>query len=255
MNKNIWTSLGMTVLALPLMYGGAEARKVSYEINGKRYTYESTDPQQVESARKRIDAANAADAAKAKAEAEKASMPAVSVFGSQAQTEAAKAKAHLDQILAEPDAADAEKKQGSASSSRREARSQKPSEEQARAPEKEHEKPEKRRTAAKSDEKQPPAQPAAITTTPAAEAPTGSKPKVKSVSFDVESGIKTTIMSDGTIQEEPFDTAMLEKLASEQDSSGSLTEFVKQIRKVSLPEDTTGSTTRADALNAPAAPH
>ncbi|MBZ6077907.1 hypothetical protein [Microvirga puerhi] len=249
MNKNIWTSLGATVLALPLLCGSAEARKASYEINGKRYTYETNDPQQVESARKRIEAANAADAARTKAEAEKTATPLVSVFGSEAQMEAANTKAHLEQVLAEQDAADAARKQ-ERSASRKEAQPQKSSDEQARAPDADQEGPEQSQTATQAqDDKQPAtAKSLSMTTTPEPETQVVAKPMVKSVSFDVGSGIKTIIMSDGSIQEEPFDTGMVEKLAFEQDSSGSLTDFVKQIRKAA-PEETTGSTTRADAAS------
>lgn len=248
MKTRIWLSLGASVLALHLMSGVAEARKVSYEINGKRYTYDTNDPYQVESARKRIEAANAADAAHAKAEAEKASMPLVSVFGSQAQKEAAEAKAQLEKVLAEQEAADAAQKQER--SAAKETQNRRQGEDEARAPDPDPE-PDIAAEKSKSAALDRP-QPANVTRTePPAEAPTSdTRPMVKTVSFDMESGIKTTIMSDGTIQEEPFDSNMLAKLAFEQDGTGSLTEFVNQIRKVS-PEDTTGSTTRADA-HAPA---
>ena len=250
MKTRIWLSLGASVLALHLMSGVAEARKVSYDINGKRYTYDTNDPYQVESARKRIEAANAADAAHAKAEAEKASMPLVSVFGSQAQKEAAEAKARLEKVLAEQEAADAAQKQER--SAAKETQNRRQGEDEARAPDPDPE-PDIAAEKSKSAALDKP-QPANVTRTePPTEAPVSdTKPMVKSVSFDMESGIKTTIMSDGSIQEEPFDSNMLAKLAFEQDGTGSLTEFVNQIRKVS-PEDTTGSTTRADA-HAPVSP-
>jgi len=63
---------------------------------------------------------------------------------------------------------------------------------------------------------------------------------VKSVTFDVEAGIKTTIMKDGSIEEEPFDSGMLSSLLSEHGSTNSLSAFVERLRKTSLPE-TTGS--------------
>lgn len=253
MNKKIWMSLGATVLALQLMSGGAEARKVSYEINGKRFTYDTNDPQQVAAARKRIEAANAADAARAKAEAEKASTPLVSVFGSQAQNEAMQAKERLDQVLAEEEAAEAARKQERAPAPRKDAQAREPAEDQARITEDGRDKKGKSKDAALDQQA-----PANVTTTDAAEEPAtqqvGTKPMVKSVSFDIESGIKTIIMSDGSIQEEPFDSNMLAKLAFEQDSSGSLTEFVNQIRKAS-PGETTGSTApRVDAVATAPAP-
>jgi len=240
--SRIWASAGASVLALYLMSGGAEARKVSYEIDGRQYTYDTNDPHQVESARKRIEAANAADAARAKAEAEKAAMPLVSVFGSPAQKEAAQAKARLEQVLAEQEAADAARKQER--SAAKETQSRRQSEDEARAPDPEPDGAAEKSKSAALDKPQP----ANVTRMePPVEVPVSdTKPMVKSVSFDMESGIKTTIMSDGTIQEEPFDSNMLSKLAFEQDGTGTLTDFVNQIRKVS-PEDTTGSTTRADA--------
>ncbi len=99
--------IAVTTIMLGAMIAGAEARKVSYDINGQRFTYDTNDPDQVESARKRIDAANAADAAKAKADAERAGNPLVATFGSQLQREADQAKARLDQVLAEQAQADA----------------------------------------------------------------------------------------------------------------------------------------------------
>ncbi|QFU16971.1 hypothetical protein [Microvirga thermotolerans] len=247
--NRICAGLATAVLALALMGTAAEARKVSYEINGKRYTYDTNDPHQVESARKRIEAANAADAARAKAEAEKASMPLVSVFGSQAQKEAAEAKARLERVLAEQDAADAARRQERAAA--KESQSRRASEDdQAQAPETDRDRTETARNAASAR-----TEPAHVTRMDApadSAATTGTQPMVKSVSFDVESGIKTIIMSDGSIQEEPFDTATIAKLAFEQDSSGSLSDFVNRIRKAA-PEETTGSTQKADA-HAPAAP-
>jgi ABC-type taurine transport system ATPase subunit len=64
--------------------------------------------------------------------------------------------------------------------------------------------------------------------------------KVQSISFDIQTGIKTTIMIDGTIEEEPFDSSALTFLAPEPERVSSLTAFVNQLRKMA-PEDTTGS--------------
>jgi hypothetical protein len=64
--------------------------------------------------------------------------------------------------------------------------------------------------------------------------------KVKSVSFDIQTGIKTTIMIDGAIEEEPFDSSVLSFLAPEPEKTNSLTAFVNQLRKV-VPEEATGS--------------
>ena len=66
---------GAVALALVGLAGPVEARVVRYEINGKVYAYDTTDRQQVERARQRIEAANAADLAQAAANAERARSP------------------------------------------------------------------------------------------------------------------------------------------------------------------------------------
>ena len=62
-------------LASLAMLGGAQAKMVRYEINGQRYSYDTNNRQQVEEARRRIPAANAAYAARLKADAERGSNP------------------------------------------------------------------------------------------------------------------------------------------------------------------------------------
>jgi len=57
----------------------ARAKMVYYEINGQRYSYSTNNRAQVKEARQRIDAANAAEAAKAKAQAERSANPLVAV--------------------------------------------------------------------------------------------------------------------------------------------------------------------------------
>ena len=68
-------------LASLAMLGGAQAKMVRYEINGQRYSYNTNNREQVEEARRRIAAANAAYAAWLKAEAERASNPLARVLG------------------------------------------------------------------------------------------------------------------------------------------------------------------------------
>src|SRR3954466_1944836 len=63
-----------------VMLGGAQAKIVRYEINGQRYSYNTNNRQQVEEARRRIAAANAAYSAWLKVEAERASTRIVAVF-------------------------------------------------------------------------------------------------------------------------------------------------------------------------------
>src|SRR5215204_1647242 len=81
------------------MLGAAQAKMVRYEINGQRYSYNTNNRQQVEEARRRIAAANGADAARVKAEAERASNPLATVLGSPTQREAAEALARLKQVM------------------------------------------------------------------------------------------------------------------------------------------------------------
>src|SRR4051794_41673310 len=77
----------------------ARAKMVYYEINGQRYSYSTNNRAQVKEARQRIDAANAAEAAKAKAQAERSANPLVAVFGSKAQSDAKEAEARAQQAL------------------------------------------------------------------------------------------------------------------------------------------------------------
>lgn len=58
----------------------------------------------------------------------------------------------------------------------------------------------------------------------------GPKPAIKSVSFDLSSGIKTVRMTDGTVHEEPIDSSTVSKLGAEP-TGASLTSFVDQVRK------------------------
>src|SRR5918994_2088426 len=74
------------------MLGGSQAKMVRYEINGQRYSYNTNNRQQAEEARRRLAAANAAYAARLKAEAERASNPLAAVLGSPTQREAAEAR-------------------------------------------------------------------------------------------------------------------------------------------------------------------
>jgi hypothetical protein len=86
--------------------GSAQAKLIRYEIDGKRYSYSTNNIQQTREARRRIEAANAASAARARAETERTANPIVKMFGSQTQREAAEAQARLQQTLASPAAPD-----------------------------------------------------------------------------------------------------------------------------------------------------
>lgn len=243
--------MGASTVALGVMIMTAEARKVSYEINGQLYSYETTDPKEVAIARKRIEAANAADAAKAKAEAELKRNPLAGILGTQTQREAAQAQERLREVLEEQAQAEAALKReraskaarsdendGSADTRRQEQADRQPGEpfrvQQAQAGEQDS------ITLPQMPPSQPQPAPEARPAEPVASqsAPT---PMMKSVSFDLASGIKTVIMTDGSVHEEPFDSNALAKLNSEHDSTGSLAAFVNRLRKVS--PETTGSTT------------
>lgn len=239
--KKFVTLLGASTLLLGVLSTGAEAKKVYYEINGKRYSYSTKNRAQTLEAQKRIQAAKALEAAKAKAEAEKAKNPLAAAFG-KTRWEVAEAEEKLKQVMSG--------KESAVEISRSTYVSQ-----PASAPQTEP------RTKSKSDEAketgstrtkqqtaalvQKPAQPARpmVATPPAVAEPLTAHQlakKVRSVSFDVESGIKTTIMIDGTIEEEPFDSSVLSQLAPEHVDGNSLMAFVKQLRKVPA-EEATGS--------------
>ena len=121
-------------LASLVMLGAAQAKMVRYEINGQRYSYNTNNREQVEEARLRIAAANAAYAAWLKAEAERASNPLARVLGSPTQREAAEAQARLRHVLSSSPpagpAAGSETGRGAAAAERmpvaRESRARKP---------------------------------------------------------------------------------------------------------------------------------
>jgi hypothetical protein len=220
--------IGATAIALGITVQSVEAKKVTYEINGKRYSYSTNNRQQVATARKRIEAAKAADA-KAKAEAERAKNPLMSLFGSQAQREAAESQSKIDQTVTGKSAASA--------GTPRPTRENQPKKDAK----------EKLQTAALAQEPpRPKPSPVAAAASSAAaialvKAGTLATPMVKSVYFDAESGIKTIIMTDGSVHEEPFDNSMLSRLASDDGGPSSLTAFVNQVRRA-YPVETTGST-------------
>ncbi len=91
--------LGALTAALMAAAPEARAKMVYYEINGQRYSYSTNNRAQVKEARQRIDAANAAEAAKAKAQAERSANPLVAVFGSKLQSDAKEAEARAQQAL------------------------------------------------------------------------------------------------------------------------------------------------------------
>jgi len=97
---------GFAALVACAAAGSAQAKLIRYEVDGKRYSYSTNNIQQTREARRRIEAANAANAARERAEAERAANPIVKIFGSQTQRQAAEAQARLQQTLASPAAPD-----------------------------------------------------------------------------------------------------------------------------------------------------
>src|SRR3954451_5576793 len=91
--------LGALTAALLAAAPEARAKMVYYEINGQRYSYSTNNRAQVKEARQRIDAANAAEAAKAKAQAERSANPFIALFGSKAQDDAKEAEARAQQAV------------------------------------------------------------------------------------------------------------------------------------------------------------
>jgi hypothetical protein len=196
-------------LSLGAMLGGAQAKMVHYEINGQRYSYSTNNRQQVEEARRRISAANAAEAARAKAEAERTANPLVKVFGSQAQREAAEAQARLQQLLgSQPGTTTGlPSPRGGAATARAEPAAPGNAEREPSRP--------KRRTASPAEEPVAAAAPKGVA---AARSSAGSRPAtVQAVHFDPDSGIKTVYMTDGTVHEEPFDGGTLSGMGASQD--------------------------------------
>jgi hypothetical protein len=196
-------------LASLAMLGGAQAKMVRYEINGQRYSYNTNNRQQVEEARRRIAAANAAYAARLKAEAERASNPLAAVLGSPTQREAAEALARLRH-----------RRRRSRLRARRPERTRVAREPTPRkegipgfVPRAEPEHPGKPHKVAARSKPSAPVETAEKPATPksakVAARPKPTKetrePAVQSVHFDPDTGIKTTLMTDGTVHEEPFE--------------------------------------------------
>ena len=200
------------MMALLAMAYEARAKMVYYEINGQRYSYSTNNRAQVKEARQRIDAANAAEAAKAKAQAERSANPLVAVFGSKVQSDAKEAEARAQQALsgqarAEPTAGAAPeaatRRRGGTEAAQAKAHPAKT----ARARAARHPAPAVK-VASRGSRK------------PAPEV--SAKPAVASVFYDAESGIKTMQMTDGTVREEPFDPSSTPEGRAVPDATGTL---------------------------------
>ncbi len=233
---------GATLLALAAASGRAEAKMVTYEVDGQRYSYSTNNNAQTAAARRHMAAAQAYAAAKAKVEAERSSNPLASVFGSSAQRELEQAKAALEQarpgtsVAAGPVTAPARPSRERADQGETPAPAQEAAPRSARA---------SRADAAREAQTQDvPVQPARAAVAPAP------APKVKQVSFDAVSGIKTTFMTDGTVHEEPFDGTQLPVITAGSSDPSSLSAFVEKVRPAPNVEATGSTWTAAnpDAL-------
>ena len=216
--------LGVASALLGLSVASVQAKVVHYDINGQRFAYSTNNRAEVQLARQRISAAQAAAAARAKADAELAANPLARVFESPSQKEAKAAEAHLAGILADAPSTP-EPPQGKKSSTR--------------ADRPEHT---ATSTSPKPSKREPvrQARDAGVTTgsvhqkearsprpEPSPNKPTSS-PKVESIVFDFASGIKTVFRADGTVQEGLFEPAEAEKLKRRSRSGGPEISFVNR---------------------------
>ncbi len=235
----LFTTLGVSVVAFGTLMASVQAKTVFYEINGQRYSYDTSNRKQAAAARKQIEVAKAAEVAQAKAAAERASNPLVALFGSQTQREAAEAQALLEKILSDqPQAAAASKDQRSSATSK--------DEDLARAAKDNASEPAGTTGAQQAVAVARVTSPAQAQDSRASAEPVRTdnarKAAIKSVFLDAETGMKTILRADGSIQEELFDPGILSKLDPDQRSVSSVSSVVDAgpLPKTA-PEDTTGS--------------
>jgi hypothetical protein len=217
-----------------LVFGGlidfVDARTRSFEIGGRQFSYETTNPQQITAARKLIEAANAADAAKAKADRELAANPLAKLLGTQAQKEAAEAQAHLVKTIAayeqetsvQPKPASQkafEEPRRAATTKRTGPGAAGTAREQGAAPggREVHADATEASDTVRATHVNPPPSPAAL------------RPAVKNVFVDAASGIKTIFLTDGSIHEEPIDPSK-PSLSPDRNDAGASTGSINQAR-------------------------
>ena len=216
--------LGVASVLLGVSVASVQAKVVRYDINGQRFAYSTNNRAQVQLARQRISAAQAAAAARTKADAELAANPLAGVFGSQSQKEAKAAEAHLASILANapstPEPPQGKKSSVRADQSVHTATSTSP-------------KPSKREPVRQARD-------AGVTMAsvhqkeaglprpePSPSKPTSS-PKIEAIVFDFASGIRTVFRADGTVREGLFEPAEAEELKRRNPSGGPEISFVNQ---------------------------
>jgi len=228
--RNIVAIAGTFALVLGVLAECAEAKTMVFEAAGRRYSYETTKAEQVAAARKLIDAANAADAAKATADAERQANPLVAIIGSSAQKAATEAQSRLDQAIATYEQETASMQRQPASREAEAGKSGPAGREQNR-----------RRAAARPKGKVAPSEdesaPGASQEATAARStrsspiqpPAPTQPTVKNVISDPSSGIRTIFMTDGSIREEPIDGAK-PSISSDRGDAGASTGSIIRAR-------------------------
>ena len=212
-------------LSLGAMMCCVNAREARYEIDGQRYSFDTNNRQQAAQAWQRINAATAAYRARAKASAELAANPLVGVFGSEAQREANEAQARLELIMRQsPPTAQRQIERGGAAQHRP------PTPQNSGIPERRPAVLQAQGPTAKRDVADQPreAQPRSQEDAVFARGP--QHLAVTWISFDLQSGIKTVHLDDGTVHEEPFDPSAFENLGSTQPRDGTLIDFVDRIQ-------------------------
>jgi len=235
----LFTTLGVSVVAFGTLIGSVQAKTVFYEINGQRYSYDTSNRKQAAAARKQLEAAKAAEAAQAKAAAERASNPLVALFGSQTQREAAEAQAQLEKILSDQQqAAAASKDQRSSPASK--------AEDLAKAAKGDASEPAGTKGGQQAGALASVTSPGQAPDSRASAEPVRTdntrKAAIKSVFLDAETGIKTILRADGSIQEDLFDPGILSQLDSDQRSASSVSSVVGAgTLPQAAPEDRTGS--------------
>jgi hypothetical protein len=214
---------------------GAEAKTVSYDIDGQRYTYSTNNREQVAVARERIAAARAAADARARAEAERSANPLVRAFGSDAQRQAAAADARLRETLArtaplEPSAVREPRRAPAAKVAVAEPKpAARPPKAAARPPT-----PDPVNTGSLSVREKPAARPPESAQ---AARPVPAAPKVEAIVFDFASGIKTIHMTDGSVDEDVFDRTMAASLKRAHASGGPRVSFINESAEAAAPVD------------------
>ena len=206
----------VSALTFAAIAAPAEAKIIQYEINGQIYSYNSQSRAQIEAARVRINAANRVDELREQARAERDSNFFVRLFGSPIQTAAAQAETELQRTLAMPTTTEVRQRIVYAPEPTRTGSSRQTAEvvNGNRTPAVASKGKTRRVAVARII-----STPTHITVEPVRSARNS---EVSSVTIDVESGIQTTMMRDGSVRQHPVNRRY------EEDPG--LSSFVDQVR-------------------------